>query len=417
MRSIYSSIIFLSIINASAGFCLNTNHRQRVVTFTQTQTCVYDDKVVDPFYESHSKEASRTSRRIALKKIINVVPATMMTTSASPSLAADEIVTTDVAATDDTDIQIQVPLEYIPALNAYVVHYYLFGERFGAIIDTGSPFLTVPSTCSKRSYKYLWGCYKPELTLDSGYANTYVALDNNLGTVVWRKAAFAFEKDDGRPQQDLIFGVFGPDLLNGPGGVFFGLIKETNKRIYPSFLGQTGYDSFCVDLRSQSNTTTSGNTSFPQLILSKTPLIQDNNYIPLVRDLNRRYKASVVHYTAKATGFTANGLPLRLSEKNPTYVIFDSGCSGMTVSEDLYDGRYLQARKNKEKSLWGEVTITFQTQAGNEVQLTATKPLTTPLDNKTLSRYKGNIIVVGLAFLEGLAMTIDTKEGKLQFSE
>ena len=82
------------------------------------------------------------------------------------------------AATDDSLV---VPMEFIPALNAYVVQYYLFGERFGAIIDTGSPFLTAPSTCSKWSYKYRWGCYKPELTKDSGYANTIEGFDNNQG--------------------------------------------------------------------------------------------------------------------------------------------------------------------------------------------------------------------------------------------
>lgn len=123
--------------------------------------------------------------------------------------------------------RIQVHLEYIPALDAYVVHYYLFGERFGAIVDTGSPFLTCPSTCSAWSYKYKWGCYHPERTFDSGFGNTIEGFDNNQGKVVWRKAGFSF--DDSQPQQNLTFGVFGPDLLDGPGGVFFGLIKiQTN---------------------------------------------------------------------------------------------------------------------------------------------------------------------------------------------
>lgn len=353
--------------------------------------------------EPNEFQSYATNRRKALSKILPT--AASITTCISPSLAASNIIYTDSTTALDATDRIAVPLEFIPALNAYVVHYYLFGERFGAVIDTGSPFLTVPSTCSKWSYKYLWGCYKPELTSGSGYADTYVALDNNLGTVAWRRAGFAFERE--MPPQDLVFGVFGPDMLDGPGGVFFGLIKETDRRIYPSFLGQTGYEAFCVDLR----------RSGPQLVLSKMPMIRDGNYIPLVRDLNRRYKASVVHYTAVASQLIVNGSPIRWNEKKPTYVIFDSGCSGMSVSEGLFDDRYVQARKNKEKSLWGEVTVTFETRAGNEVHLTATKPFTTSLDNKTLSRYRGNIIVLGLAFLDGLAMTIDVGEGKLQFSK
>jgi len=253
------------------------------------------------------------------------------------------------------------------------------------------------------------------LTSDSGYDDTYVALDNNLGAVTWRKAGFTFDKET-QPPQELVFGVFGPDMLDGPGGVFLGLIKETDKRIYPSFLGQTGYDSFCVDLRDQTNTAT--NTSSPQLILSKDPMILNDDYIPLTTDLNRRYKTSVVHYTAKASSFIVNGQPfLQIKKKKPTYIIFDSGCSGMSVPEELLQDRYIQARKNKEKSLWGNVTVTFETQAGKEVQLTAIKPLTTPLDKATLSKYRGNIIVLGLAFLNGFAMTIDIKDGKVQFSK
>ncbi|KAL7541810.1 hypothetical protein ACHAXR_011241, partial [Thalassiosira sp. AJA248-18] len=275
----------------------------------------------------------------------------------------------------------------------------------GAIVDTGSPFLTAPATCSTWSYKYKWGCYHPELTYDNGYANTIEGFDNNQGPVVWRKAGFAFDTE--MQPRNLTFGVFGPDLLDGPGGVFFGLIKDTAKWIRPSFLGQTGYSSFCVDLRQT-----------PQLVLSKKEMIQDDDYIPLVRDLNRRYKAPVVHYTAKASSFVVNGLPLRLDNKTPTYVIFDTGLSGMAVSEELFEGRNLQARKNREKSLWGEVSVAFQTQAGNQIELTATKPITTPLGQDTpWTRFKGNLVVLGLAFLNDNAMTIDTDDGKLQFTK
>lgn len=33
--------------------------------------------------------------------------------------------------------RVDLPLEFISTLNAYVVHFYLLGERFGAIVDTG----------------------------------------------------------------------------------------------------------------------------------------------------------------------------------------------------------------------------------------------------------------------------------------
>ena len=185
--------------------------------------------------------------------------------------------------------------------------------------------------------------------------------------MVWRKAGFSFDNADIAPK-NLTFGVFGPDLLDVPGGVFFGLIKQTDKWIRPSFLGQTGYPTFSVDLRKT-----------PQLTLSKQSLIRNDDYIPLIRNLNKRYKAPVVHYTAKVASFVVNGLRLQINAKNPMFVIFNTGLPGMAVSEELFERRNLQARKNREKSLWGEVNIAFETAAGELVELLARKPITTPL--------------------------------------
>jgi hypothetical protein len=323
----------------------------------------------------------------------------------------------------DDDGLLSIPLEYIPALDAYVVYYRLFGEKFGAIIDTGSPFLTCPSTCSKHSYKYRWGCYRPERTQDSGLANTIEGYDNNQGPVVWRRAEFALVESNDADDEDaewresttghrgeegtttlMTFGVIGPELLDGPGGVFLGLIRDTDKWIRPSFLGQTRYVSFIVDLRET-----------PKLVLSKRSMMREyDDYIPLVRDLNRRYGDPVVHYTAKAHSFVVNGLSLKLDERHPTYVIFDTGLSGMAVSDELYDGRNIQARKNRERSLWGDVRVSFETRNGDVVELRAKKPITTPLGKDTSwTRVRGNIIVLGLAFLVGNALTIDIDDDKL----
>lgn len=341
------------------------------------------------------------------RRLLSTIPSTLAGSFAIRPLISIASAGTSPTAATSTSTTISLPLEYVQALGGYVVHYYLFGERFGAIVDTGSPFLSVPATCSKWSYKYLWGCYKPELTQDSGYANTVEGFNSNQGTVVWRKAGFNFEENDAI--KEVVFGVFGPALLDGPGGVFLGLIKETANWIRPSFLGQTDYQSFCVDLKKPNNT---------KLVLAEQQLIapQDEDYIPLSADLYKKYKVPVLHYTAKAHSFVVNGLPLRLDERLPTYVIFDTGVTGMIVSQELFEGRNLQGRKNKEKSLWGQVTVSFLTKAGQEVQLSATKPITTSLGKaNSFKRFKGNLIVLGLAFLDGQAMTIDIPQRKLKF--
>jgi len=282
---------------------------------------------------------------------------------------------------------------------------------------------------------------------------------------VWRKAGFSFSPSatdavatDGQEgttpsagTTDVVFGVLDQNLLNGPGGVFFGLIKETDRWIRPSFLGQTGYKSFCVDLRhtrtsnnSNTNDTNTdeknnkfdGNDGSPRLVLSRQSMIgtgtwrgtnlprgDDNNSeiensVPLVRDLKKKYGAPVVHYTAKASRFVANGFPLLISKKKPLYVIFDTGVSGMVVSQELFDGRYLQARKNKEKSLWGTVEVSFVTKSGREITLSAKKPITTPLGKATPWKgFTGNLIAVGLSFLDGLATTVDVDDGTILFVE
>ncbi len=267
---------------------------------------------------------------------------------------------------------------------------------------------------------------------------------------MWRKAEFSFSPSATESSEissyvttattDVVFGVLDRDLLNGSGGVFFGLIKETDRWIRPSFLGQTGYASFCVDLRRNSDTSIMDGTNennneisstTPRLVLSKQSMIgtgkwrkadekatETQDWIPLVRDLKKKYGAPVVHYTAKASSFVVNGLPLLISKKKPLYVIFDTGVSGMVVSQELFDGRYLQARKNREKSLWGEVEVSFQTNTGRTITLSAKKPITTPLGKATPWKgFRGNLICVGLAFLDGFATTVDVDDGKILFVE
>lgn len=321
--------------------------------------------------------------------------------------------------------EVTIPLRWISSLNAYVLYFGLFDyepEKFGAILDTGSPFLTVPSYCNRSK----WGCYRPELTTDSGYSNTIERFDNNEGTVVWRKSRFSFVDASGslmglNKDGNAVFGVLDEQLMGGSGGVFFGLIRDTEKWIRPSLLGQLGVTSFKIDLKDKSRyddeySEEEGKFKDKSLTLATKPMIRGLGYIPLVTDLNRKYKDPVGHYTTIADKIMVNGnllQPTKFKNK-PTYVIFDTGVTGMVVSQELFEDRYTMSRLNREKSLWPSVEISFLTKEGKSVTLRALKPITTPLAEKPWPGFNANLIVMGLAFLDNHTITIDIDDRKLQ---
>ena len=99
-----------------------------------------------------SSSSLRPSRRQLLQSTITSCLLPILHPKLAVALGAEAVSTLPPSVT--------LPAQWIPALGAYVVHFMLFDEVFGAILDTGSPFLTVPFRCNKFSYKYRWGCYK-----------------------------------------------------------------------------------------------------------------------------------------------------------------------------------------------------------------------------------------------------------------
>jgi hypothetical protein len=329
---------------------------------------------------------------------------------------------------DDNETTISIPLKYIPSLSAYVLYYSVGGDRFGAIVDTGAPFLTIPSYCSTQKY----GCFLPNHSQPSGLTDTYERFAGNEGMVEWRKASFSFAPA-GTPEADYasrllsfpqstIFGVLSESLMGGSGGVFFGLVKYTDSWIRPSFLGQTLVKSMAIDLR-KVPMNNDDNASFDGLLTlsSKQSLLSSQDYIPLSRDLNAKYGDPVLHYTARANSVMVNGAPLGASHQGrrrpssvPIYVIFDTGVSGMVVSKELLDERYQTARERRERNLWGNVQVSFPTRQGNTITLEATKPLTTPLGQVPWPKFKNaHLVVLGLAFLDQHKLTIDIDDQRL----
>lgn len=342
------------------------------------------------------------NRRNVLQDIMSVTLMMPMNTRNQYIIGKKETSTSD----QFLDEQVTVPLKWIPELQAYVVFYTVGGDKFGAILDTGSPFLTVPSYCDETK----WGCYRESSSIPSGYEPTMEQYDNNAGEVNWRSAPFAFLNATGSMMgpKSMVFGVLAESLMDGPGGVFMGLVKYTDSWIRPSFLGQTNVKAFSIDL---------ANPEQKSFTLSTQSLLPTNNndYIPLVNDLNRRYGDPTIHYTARAQSITVNGFPLVSGKKKPIYVIIDTGVTGMSVSQELYDERYIMARRNKERSLWDNVEVTFQSKGGDMITLKSQrKPITTPIGEIPWKGFNNNahLVVLGLSFLDGNVMTFDIDDGK-----
>ena len=325
---------------------------------------------------------------------------------------------------------ITVPLKFIGG--AYLVYYRVESNLFRAVLDTGSPFLMIPGSCSANT-RAKTGCYR-EQGVPSGLETTFEIFDGFEGEVEWRKAPFSFVNATGSmivSSPSVVFGVADDGILSGPGGVFFGLIKNTEKRIRPSFLGQTDITSFVIDLRrANDNLFAAGPSpiastdaidveiaaaSSPSLTLSTVPLLTSVDFIPMTNDLRKNYGDPVQHYVAKAKAIVIDGIPLIPTNRKPIYVIFDTGVTGMVVSKELFDQRYREARERREKRLWGgPVEVSFETDQKNTKSITAQKPLTTPFDpKKNWSGFNRHVIVIGLSFLDSKKLTVDIDDGRL----
>jgi len=112
----------------------------------------------------------------------------------------------------------------------------------------------------------------------------------------------------------------------------------------------------------------------------------------------------VQHYAARATAITCAGHIVGAAR--PTYVIFDTGTTGLSLSRDLYEAAFEVAGG---KSPWSNVRVCFTTNDGRVQELGARNPITLPVDVPWRDfAERCSLVVVGLSFLEGSVLTIDT---------
>jgi len=342
--------------------------------------------------------------------------------------------------------------------SAFCTEYYIDGQRFRAVVDTGSPFLLVDGSVTSTFER--WGRFlgddvsvplgdfsgeafggqdvdvewrRGSLRL-AGYLNARVAARNLWDRVRGARAgAWTTPSASDAIFEPINFGVVRRyEGRMGGGAIYLGLAKDRGKRMRPTFLEQTDIQSLQFDFIRRT------------LTLARRPMLGPRaDAIPLV-DL-RPLGAPVGAYALAVHRLLCNGKELPLARK--AVAIIDTGTTGLVISDSLYDSDEMPLPGAAVRAMDVEVL----TESGRVVTLSAARlrrrpgdgpgevelveaanpvappraesfPLiTTPVDlTKWFERSPTaggaappHVLFLGLAFLSRLRLTIDADERRL----
>ena len=233
---------------------------------------------------------------------------------------------------------------------AYCAAYELDKQPFRAVVDTGSPFMLVDGTCGTGDASR-WGCYRGN-GRDAGLTDTDEIYGGSDVGVEWRRGDFRFvqarvdeqqrfvaERADAVSPRPLplsanvpnaVFGIVRKEVDKGGGGaVFLGLAKRRLPRIRPTLLEQTDIASLRFDFVKR------------RMELSRVPLIPPSDDALKLLDLRSR-GAPVAVYAVKVQRLVVNGEVIKAPR--PIVAIIDSGTTGISISDDLFDSGLLPAQ-------------------------------------------------------------------------
>jgi len=233
---------------------------------------------------------------------------------------------------------------------AYCAAYAIDKQPFRAVVDTGSPFMLVDGTCSTGDVSK-WGCYRGD-GRDAGLADTDEIYGGSDVGVEWRRGDFRFvqarvdeqqrfvaERTDAAVPRPLplsanvpnaIFGIVRKEVGKGGGGaVFLGLAKRRLPRIRPTLLEQTGIASLRFDFVRR------------RMELARVPRIPSSEDALKLLDLRSR-GAPVAAYAVKVQRLVVNGEVVKAPRS--IVAIIDSGTTGISISDDLFDSGLLPAQ-------------------------------------------------------------------------
>ena len=318
------------------------------------------------------------------------------------------------AQADFSNSFITIPLTQLDG--AYYANYTICDDTFRGIVDTGSPFLIVPSICTK-----FWGCRTAANSArarDTSYTHTVEVYGGQDYDVDWKCGDLEFGNFK---QKNVVFASVGSDILLPPGGVFIGLVKYKESDIRPTLLGQLNYSSLRFDTISKT------------LSLSKFPLLPrkwSSSVLALV-DL-RPFGDPVFHYAVKVKRLELNGKPIGATTANSNctiYAIFDTGTTGCVLSDDLMNDwdtpNPVRSVKVVAESETGD-EISFEQratrknifvvtagkiewfQSSSHAAVVAGDERVSKLDNSV------QVVILGAIFMRDKVLTIDIEDGRLQ---
>ena len=232
---------------------------------------------------------------------------------------------------------IEIPMTYDGA--SFVLDYYIGDASVRGVVDTGSPFITIQGGNGSEN----WGFVTQNDIRPSPYGETYEVYGLQVdSSTVWCLGDLRFTtgfNDDSRSRsrdwnlREMVLGVVNGSManvggsINGANASFVGLTKYRQDWIRPTFLEQTDVSSFSMNFEKET------------LTLSRKNLIDRRNDANVLAMIDLRPLGSpVYHYAVLLDDLYINGEKHKFKNKNEkTYVIFDSGTTGLLVSQDLYE--------------------------------------------------------------------------------
>ena len=333
--------------------------------------------------------------------------------------------------------EVLYPLEMLDGV--LCVNYTLSPESqrpLRAIVDTGSPFLIIPTVCTRA-----WGCPSSaelsNLNFDCGLMDTteiYGGQEFDTRWALLEKGLTPLHKSITNKgdvprfitagTDSAIVATVGTDIMLPPGGVFFGLIKYRDPRfVNPTFLGQTNIRSIEMDLRSEKKWLT---LSTRARISRLSPRAINMFDMRVLGD-------SVFHYAARVKNVLINGKSItdEMPMATAVYAVFDTGTSGCAIHDVLYFGENMPLPVRR-------VDVVLENTLGEDVVLSAkasredlfiVTPSKIPWFSKRLNKhpeslpayddngkFEPKVIVLGISFFKGKRLTIDVDEKLIELS-